>query len=90
MPKLIEMDSRIKFYWGEGGNQTDKHSPKEGHDIKEILQELIAQYWDHHANMFGTQEQEMLICRHNIDILQSALSEMKSGTKKDSEGNLIQ
>lgn len=89
MPKLIEMDSRIKFYWGEGGGQSDKHPPKERYDVKVILQELIAQYWDHHANMFGSQEPEMLICKNNIAWLQWALAEMKDGTKKDGNGDII-
>jgi hypothetical protein len=87
MPKLIEQDSRFRFYWGEGGHQLDKHPPKEKYDIKDILKELVLQYLDHHTNMFGTDEHEMLICRHNLDILQFAIGEMKDGTKKDSKGD---
>lgn len=88
MPKLIEEDSRFNFYWGEGETNSFKLRG-EKKDVREVLKELIAQYWDHHANMFGTEEPEMLICKYNIGLLQWALEAMRDGTKKDHTGKLI-
>jgi hypothetical protein len=41
VPKLIEEDSRFRFYWGEG-ESTIRKDRADTFDIKVILKELIA------------------------------------------------
>lgn len=76
MPKLPNQTDKFNFYWYEACDPG--HPPHvEKANIKVILEELMRQYADYIFNMYGTEEPESLNAKHNLELLEIVLDELK-------------